>query len=75
MSTYIRSYFVTRHTQAIYDGTPSYTNPLPALFLLCLMTFLCPAILTKTVKLAMTRTIIAATVGTYSVKHESTLLN
>jgi predicted membrane protein len=50
----------------IQDGTPSYTNPFSALFLVLFLTFLFPAAFTNIVKAVTTSTIIAVTVGTYT---------
>lgn len=54
----------TSYSSPSQDGTPSYTNPLSALFLVLFLTFRFPATLTNTVRPEMTRTMIAATVGT-----------
>jgi hypothetical protein len=48
-----------------YDGTPSYTNPLSALFFVLFLTLLFPATFTKSVNAVMMSTMMAATVGTY----------
>lgn len=48
----------------IQEGTPSYMNPLSALFLLRLLVFLFPAALTKIVRAVTINTMIAAIVGT-----------